>query len=116
MRSLVLVGVLAMAACSSGSAAVPATSVGPDSVCSALVSTDVLAMAQHVAAGQAGTDPAKVAAKLAEIEIDAPTEMRAPFDNIIAGLRANSYAIIGPDSRLLAGECRARNLPIPVVS
>jgi hypothetical protein len=113
---LLACGVLvASAGCSSGRptippATVPATSAA--AVCSALVNQSLLSRAER----DFTADPS-LAGQLAIVEQAAPTEMRAPFDNIIAALRSgDGLDVVGPDVRLLAGECRSRDLPIPVVT
>jgi hypothetical protein len=82
-------------------------------VCESLTNSAVLAQAEQAVRGAI---PSTLVAQLTAIEKLAPTEMQAPFDNIIAGLKDNQLDIVGPDARLLAGECRARNLPIPAVT
>jgi hypothetical protein len=105
---------------SAGAPAVPSLA-GSDvsSICSYLKSTNVLKEADDLAAGNGDMNKiSRVLAEMRQVAANPPPYMQLITSNIVSGLEtlsAGSEATqtVLADSRLLAGECRARSLPIP---
>jgi hypothetical protein len=86
-------------------------------ICNYLASTDALKRADELAAqgsGPSSGEVADVCADLQRVADVAPSVMQTALHNILNQLGTESTPQVVPDSRLLAGECRARNLSIPL--